>query len=191
MPTAHPAYATGVKTYLTKMVPELVSERYVRWMSDPEVTRTLVAGRYPEDMESIRRFVQVHMTPPHVFLAIFWQETDEHIGNVKLTVDSLNRRGEFSIVIGEKDFWGKGVSTEVTALMLEIAFCRLNLHRVFLGVNSGNVAAIKSYQKVGFVEEGRARQEMFVDGKYEDRVIMGILAEEYFAQKNADNVSRI
>lgn len=184
MKTSRPPYATGTKTYLTKMVPELVTERYLRWMSDPEVTRTLVAGRYPEDIEGIQRFVATHMAPPHVFLAIYWRETDEHIGNVKLTVDTLNRRGEFSIVIGEKEFWGKGVSTEVTALMLEIAFCRLNLHRVFLGVNSGNIAAIKSYLKVGFIEEGRARQEMFVDGKYEDRVIMGILAEEYFAQKH-------
>lgn len=189
MPITYPAYATGQLTYLTKMVPELVSERYLRWLSDPDVTRTLVAGRYPEDRENIHRFVEAHQAPPHVFLAIFWQATDEHIGNVKLTVDTLNRRGEFSIVIGEKAFWGKGVSTEVTALMLDIAFCRLNLHRVFLGVNSGNIAAIRSYQKVGFVEEGRARQEMFVNGRYEDRVIMGILAEEYFDQNNLNGMN--
>lgn len=180
--TAFPVYAAAEKLYLTKLTPALVSERYLRWMCDPEVTRTLVAGRYPQDLEQMHAFVASQSAPPNVLLAIVWRDGDEHIGNVKLAVDTLNRRAEFSILIGEKDYWGRGVCTTVTRLMLDIAFRRLNLHRVGLGVNSGNLPARRAYERVGFREEGCAREEMFVDGHYEDRIVMGILAREYFAQ---------
>ncbi|GGG06539.1 hypothetical protein GCM10010912_58940 [Paenibacillus albidus] len=44
---------------------------------------------------------------------------------------------------------------------------------------SGNVRAIRSYEKCGFVVEGRLRNDAYVDGKYYDTVIMGLLKEDF------------
>ena len=60
------------------------------------------------------------------------------------------------------------------------AFEELNLHRVSLRVYTFNERAMKSYAKLGFVEEGRLRQAMFRHGAWHDVVLMAILADEWF-----------
>jgi len=44
---------------------------------------------------------------------------------------------------------------------------------------SFNERAIKSYEKCGFKKEGILRQEIYIDGKYYDAIIMAMLKEEY------------
>jgi RimJ/RimL family protein N-acetyltransferase len=46
-------------------------------------------------------------------------------------------------------------------------------------VNEHNPAAIKVYEKVGFKKEGAFREAFFLEGKYYDQLLMGILREEW------------
>ena len=66
---------------------------------------------------------------------------------------------------------------------MEYAFNTVNLNRIELHTYSFNERAQKSYNKVGFIEEGRKRQFLWLKGKYHDAIIMGILAEEWNAKK--------
>jgi RimJ/RimL family protein N-acetyltransferase len=91
----------------------------------------------------------------------------------------VHRRATFSILIGDQAFWGRGYGTEATRLMVAYGFKRLNLHRIELGVLEANEYAVRAYLKVGFVEEGRARQYAFVNGRYFDSIWMGLLAETF------------
>jgi RimJ/RimL family protein N-acetyltransferase len=84
-----------------------------------------------------------------------------------------------AIGLGEADCWGKGYGSEAMRLLLRYAFDELNLHRVTLGVFEYNSRAIRSYQKVGFVEEGRIRGEFLRQGKRWDMIFMGILREDW------------
>jgi RimJ/RimL family protein N-acetyltransferase len=88
----------------------------------------------------------------------------------------------FGIMIGEKEFWGRGVGKEATHLIVQYGFHRLNLNRIGLGVMAEHEAAIRCYQAVGFKAEGTFREEMFCDGAYKDRLWMGLLRSEYKAQ---------
>lgn len=97
-----------------------------------------------------------------------------------MNIDWVNRCAEFGVGIFNKKYWGKGYGTETTKLMLEYAFRRLNLNRVYLRVFDYNERAVRVYEKCGFVLEGRQRQAVFCDGRYHDILIMGILSEEYF-----------
>jgi diamine N-acetyltransferase len=87
------------------------------------------------------------------------------------------------MLIGEKKFWGRGIGQEVTRLMVEYAFHRLNLNRVTLGVLAEHESAVRCYEKVGFKVEGRFRQELFRDGEYKDRLWMGLLRADYLASR--------
>jgi len=89
----------------------------------------------------------------------------------------------FGIHIGEEECRGKGYGTEATQLMLSYAFETLNLNRVELGVYDFNKQAIHVYEKAGFIREGIKRQDKFVNGRYADALIYGILASEYFSGK--------
>ena len=51
----------------------------------------------------------------------------------------------------------------------------MRLHRISLTVVAENTGARKVYEKVGFVEEGRIREAFRRDGKWYDRIIMGLL----------------
>ncbi|WP_308524438.1 GNAT family protein [uncultured Tissierella sp.] len=64
-------------------------------------------------------------------------------------------------------------------MIQEFAFNRLNLHKLDLEVRSYNERAIRCYEKCGFKEEGRIRENFFTDGKYTDTLFMGILKREY------------
>ena len=64
-------------------------------------------------------------------------------------------------------------------ILIEYGFNTLNLNRLDLKVNDFNLRAIKCYQKLGFIEEGRMRQSCFRNGEYHDQLIMSILRSEW------------
>ncbi len=51
--------------------------------------------------------------------------------------------------ISEKDAWGCGYGTKAARLILDFAFSRVGLNRMFLRVLRRNQAAIRSYEKTG------------------------------------------
>jgi RimJ/RimL family protein N-acetyltransferase len=66
-------------------------------------------------------------------------------------------------------------------VILRYAFRELNLRRVALDTFEYNPRAIRSYEKIGFVHEGRAREYLWRDGRRWDLIFMGILREEWLA----------
>lgn len=73
----------------------------------------------------------------------------QYIGNVQLT-NINDSTAEFHIFIGEKSFWGKGISQLATYQILYYAKEILKISNVYLYVNNQNIAAVKSYEKNGF-----------------------------------------
>lgn len=96
-----------------------------------------------------------------------------------LSIDWIFRTCDFGILIGDRNEQGKGAGEFATRTILEYAFTDLNLHRVQLSVLAGNERARSLYRKVGFAEEGRARQAAFKNGAYVDLIQMAILAADY------------
>jgi RimJ/RimL family protein N-acetyltransferase len=64
-------------------------------------------------------------------------------------------------------------------VLLGYAFRSRNLRRVHLQSLASNERALGAYRAVGFVEEGRLRQHAWVEGAYEDIVLMAVLRSEW------------
>jgi Acetyltransferases, including N-acetylases of ribosomal proteins len=90
-------------------------------------------------------------------------------------IDYKNRNCELSIVIGNRDYWGKGVGTEVMNQLIEWGFNSLNLHKLYLHVFSSNTRAISLYEKLGFKKEGVFEEELFRNGEYQSIIRYGLL----------------
>lgn len=89
------------------------------------------------------------------------------------------RATDMTIIIGEKDAWGKGYGTEVGHLLLDYAFKRLGFHRISIGVVGFNKRALKFWESLGFKKEGVKRDEYYYDDEYSDGFMMSILEDEY------------
>lgn len=117
-----------------------------------------------------------------VYFRLRTREDDRLIGFVVIHgIEWNNRTGQLAIGIGLAEHRGKGYGTEALQLMLRYAFHEMNLDRVGLDVIAYNARAIRTYEKVGFQLEGRIRSAVYRDGKRYDRLIMGILREEWEA----------
>jgi RimJ/RimL family protein N-acetyltransferase len=63
-------------------------------------------------------------------------------------------------------------------VVCRFGFEMMNLHRIELTVYAEHAAAIHVYEKVGFRQEGRLREAAFKFGRYQDLLMMGLLAGE-------------
>ena len=92
-------------------------------------------------------------------------------------LDWVNRNSELFIYIGDEEYWGKGYGTQALELIIKFAFNKLNLHMLYLEVFSYNKNATKTYERLGFKQDGILRQSKFQDGKYYDKIIMSKINE--------------
>lgn len=102
--------------------------------------------------------------------------TDRPVGSVYIRdIDNTHHKAEYGIFIGEDTARGKGYGTAAAKLMIQYCFKELGLHRLFLRVYADNMQAIRSYEKAGFEREAYLREDVCIEGKYRDIVLMGII----------------
>ncbi len=179
----HPATIKGAEVLLRHHQPDDLAD-VRRWYQDPEIGRLTRYSLRPMNVDEIDRFFHGRLlSPEQVGYAIVVRESGRLIGSTTFSnLDPDNGSTLFHISIGEPDAWGKGYGTEATELMLWLAFERIGLHRVALSVFSFNSRAIRSYEKAGFLLEGRHREAILRDGGRWDELTMGILAPEWAAR---------
>lgn len=180
------AFLMGERVYLRPFEETDITEEYMGWVRDREVVKHLESGRFPETMESAHRYLEEFKnSDTNLFLAIVDRETGDHIGNVRLHhIDWIHGTARTGIMIGRKDYWGKGYAFAVYSLLIEHAFNRLGLRKINSAATASNLAAIAFLKKLGYKQEGLARQQFLVEGEYEDRVLFGLLRHEFYKFAN-------
>ncbi|MBU6260395.1 MAG: GNAT family N-acetyltransferase [Burkholderiales bacterium] len=79
---------------------------------------------------------------------------------------------------------GQGLGRRCVRLLKAMAFRDLRAHRYWLDVKALNQRALALYLSEGFVEEGRLRESVRIDGAdgYDSLVVMSLLDREYQAR---------
>jgi RimJ/RimL family protein N-acetyltransferase len=156
------------------------------WINDP-LTRHLIGGpAYQMSLASREDFVRPRLTPSFdgVYLMIEVIDTPEPvvIGAIELRkITPEHRSAEVGILVGDPTYRGRGYGTDAMRALCRFAFEEMDLRRIYLGVMEFNARAIRSYEQVGFVVEGRLRQDTYLGGHYYDSFIMGLLREDFEA----------
>ena len=174
----YPKILSGNLCYISPLS-EDETETYYRWINDTEITDNLLIIP-PKTLNEEAQWVQGVKDRDNSIIFNIRAEDDGLIGNIGLeAISSVNRNAEFGILIGEKEYWGRGIGTEATKLILLYGFYYLNLHSIFLKVYAFNKRAIKAYEKAGFTRDGKIRDGVFHKGKYYDILIMSIIRDEW------------
>lgn len=174
----------GSLVHLTAEEPQVMADAFSRWARDSEYFRLL--DNDPPHLWSVKKvkeWIEKDLEKDPLeehFFAVRTLADEKLIGFVGLWGLNWVQGDSFvGIGIGEREYWGKGYGGDAMRLILRYAFDELNLRRVSLDVFEYNTRAIRSYEKCGYVHEGRQRQAMRRDGRRYDILYMGILREEW------------
>lgn len=88
------------------------------------------------------------------------------------------------VLVGNTTLRGRGICQGMMKAILKIGFEEMGLHRISLGVYDFNVAALKCYEKVGFVRDGLMRDVKKFNGGYWSLVEMSMLEDEWHKSQN-------
>jgi [ribosomal protein S5]-alanine N-acetyltransferase len=168
-------FIEGARLYLREVRLSDVNEDYYLWMNDPEITKYLESRFYPNSIEGLIEYVKNKLCDEDsVFFAIILKDGDRHIGNIKLgPINFIHKFADVALLIGEKDYWGKGYAVEAIRLVADYAFDQLNLHKLTAGCYDANIGSKKCFQKAGFSIEGRKKSHYFSECTYVDAILLG------------------
>ncbi len=172
----------GNRIYLApKGTTEEEIEKFTEWMNDFQVTdyigRTNQITTYNGEKEYLENMINDDNSRNFNIIEI---GTDKLIGTVGLEQFKwIERSAVLGIFIGDNDFRSKGYGTEAIKIILEYGFKYLNLHSIRLNLLSINERAHKCYLKCGFKDTGVSREQIFLNGKYYDKLHMDILENEF------------
>lgn len=106
---------------------------------------------------------------------------DELAGEALLWgIDSHNRTAHLGISL-RPAFRGRGLGTDVVRVLCDYGFAVRGLQRLQVDTLADNAAMIRAATQVGFVQEGTLRRSAWVNGRFADEVILGLLASEWNA----------
>lgn len=175
---------TGKLTRLVAHEPDRAGELMEKWYRDSEFARNYdFPPVRPKNIKRAQMHFREYATSDIAGRAMFLIQTLENvqtIGECELELVKGHARDAYvSIGIGERAFWGRGYGTDAMRLVLTFGFNEWHLHRITLSVFDYNPRALRSYEKAGFVVEGRMRGRLHRNGKRSDDVVMGILRADW------------
>ena len=125
----------------------------------------------------------VHTEPRTDYLFTICDEDGEPIGHTGLQdINYADGNGVIFIYV-RKDRRRGGIALRSMALMLDLAFLRLRLHRITTYVHTDNIPSAGLVKRLGFIDEGCMREGYFFDGEYGDVNIVGLLSDEWDASR--------
>jgi RimJ/RimL family protein N-acetyltransferase len=129
--------------------------------------------------DEVERYIKEILSDKKNCLFAIYTHDEKFIGTVKIGhIDWRTGTGDMGIMIGNKEFWGKGIAKESLFLASKYAFDVLCLRKLTGGCVSHNIAMLKAFQSLGYLTEGILRKKLLISGEYNDHVLFGIFKHE-------------
>ena len=127
-----------------------ITDLQVSWLKDKQVIRWLNSYYKKHTIQSLKEFVKKFDNYNSFHLGIFINDKKIQIGNFSILIDHFHKTAEIRVLVGNKDWWGKGVVLQCREAIIDWLFLELNLYKVYGSPLVKNIAAIFNYQKQGF-----------------------------------------
>lgn len=154
-----------------------VSEDYVAWLNDEEVVKYTYQKNVTHNLKSAEAYVVEKLESENELLfGIFYNH--EHIGNLVLGPISWEHKSAgVSYLIGNKNFWGKGLASKAVKAAVDYAIDELAVEKINAGYFEVNIGSARVLEKCGFVVEGKRVKDILFEGKRIDMILVGYLAK--------------
>jgi len=156
---------------------------YFTWLRNYEVVRTINCLNYicPISFDEVKEYYEnLIKSKNDMFFAIYFRENDKFIGTIRVNrINWYTRIANIGILIGEQDYWGKGVATDSIFVIAEYLFRILGMRKLVGNYMEINPGMGKVFNKLGFKVEGKFRKADSFEGEYIDHIYVGCLKEEF------------
>lgn len=171
----------GKKIALKKISIDDVTQEYVSWLNDDDVTKGLDTVVKPYSFEMLHKYVQdIIKTDTTYMFMIVDKESGKSIGTAKIhNISKKNGTCNLGLMIGDKFYWGKGYGQDAYNTSINYAFTVLNIRKIWELANSDNLASLSMCKKSGFEMEGSLKEQVYSNGKYVDKIVLGLFAEKW------------
>jgi RimJ/RimL family protein N-acetyltransferase len=165
----------GESVYLRPITIE-DTDLVVGWRNSKRVMQNFIY-RTPLTREDHLNWMKEKVAKGHVIQFIICNNSDDKpLGSVYLqNIEMAHRKAEWGLFLGEDEAFGRGVGTQTGKLFLDYIFNTYHLHKIVSRVLARNKGCIHMCEKLGCTQEAYLKEELILDGKYEDLVWFGII----------------
>ncbi|MDA9199957.1 GNAT family N-acetyltransferase [Candidatus Pelagibacter sp.] len=151
-----------------------VTQEYVDWYKVSDVTHYSDNQYRSFTFEGQKDYVNNCLRDNNIDLyGIF--DKNHHIGNILIEgLNSIHKRAEISYVVGNTEYWGKGVGCFVISQIINISKNKYQLNKLFAGVAEANIGSRKILEKNGFTLEGKRLAHLFYNGEFHNQLDYGL-----------------
>ncbi len=154
------------------------------WANDEVLWSNLGGWRFPTSFDSIRTwFAGLKSDPANLRLVIEALEGGALLGTANLVdIDWKNRHATHGVMLGDPAMRGRGYGFDTVMAVMRYAFEELNLERLDSDIIEYNQPSYRLYVgKCGWTEEGRQRRWHYRQGRYWDKILIGVTRDDYAA----------
>jgi len=175
----------GQKIRLREFTDEnLYDKRYHKWLQDIDIVETIGRPEYltPIPFNEVEEYVnELKSSDNNYFFAISFKDNDDFIGTLKIgSIDWESKIADIGILIGDTNYWGKGIAKDSVYAACDYAFMRLGMRKITGGSFSTNIAMCKCFESLGFKKEAVLRKKCLFRGNFVDHALYGIFKDEFY-----------
>tara|TARA_Y100000816_G_C25972357_1_gene507447 strand:- start:303 stop:800 length:498 start_codon:yes stop_codon:yes gene_type:complete len=152
-----------------------VTQSYVDWYSNPDVTSYSDNQYRVFTLDGQKNYVRSCLNNDDIDLyGIF--DKGLHIGNIVISgLSSVHKRAEITYVVGDTEYWGKGVASYAISEIVKKSKTDYKLNRLYAGLAEGNTGSARVLEKNGFKLEGKRLNHLFYGGEFHNQLDYGLL----------------
>ncbi len=151
-----------------------------QWANERELIELAGMIPKPKGAAELERWYETILAAQDIEIFSIKLTDGSYIGNIELrAIDHRSGRAEVGVVIGDRQFWGRGLGRQAIEAMVRYGFQELRLHRLYARILESNPRAKLVFERCGFVHEGTERQAHFSNGKHWNIEILGLIKSEW------------
>ena len=162
-----------------------ITQEYVNWLNDREVTKFLEIRFERQTQEKIEKYVNdmLRDVEHSKHFGVYDTRGTRLVGTVTLPEINWNHSyADISFVIGHPDARGNKYAEEAVRAVIQYMFQHCDLKKLWAGYYDGHGASKHILGKVGFREEGRIKEKLVDYRKCRvDHIIVGLLSKDFQA----------
>jgi RimJ/RimL family protein N-acetyltransferase len=172
----------GDRVRLRPLRAEDAEQFFINTLDSPSRQVLQIGVELPTSVELLKASLEKHLGCADVDgLVLFAIENLEGdlVGGISLhSRDAKNGTFSFGISIG-REHRRKGYAQDAVRILLRYGFWERRFQKCNSAFVHSNEESIKLHRKLGFVEEGRRRRQVFFNGQYYDDILFGLTREEF------------